>query len=123
MVEVPREDGRYFLCPSCGEFSRDGWYTVERVIIEYEWYFKPGNKWSSVEEVDKKEGEFLLARHTCGFETEEWDPDNFIVEVKGGKIVDVGDYWNAYFDELIELVGTENIDPELLAKYLERNLG
>ena len=123
MVRIPKEDGLYFLCPRCGKFSRDDWYTIERVIIEYRWYFKRGDEWSSDEKVDIKDSELLLTRHTCGFETEEEYPDDFIVKVKGGKIIGVGNYWATYFDKLIKLVGAENIDPELLAEYLDKNLG
>ena len=121
---VPREDGWYFLCPRCGKFSRDGWCTVESVTIEYEWRMDSNPEYFNIntDEVKRDESDLLLTRHVCGYETMAWRPDDFIVGVKGGKIIKVCDYWHVYFNKLIELVGTENIDPELLAKYLDKNL-
>ena len=96
------QEGRWVLvCPKCHEVSEGkGWTltfdAVEQanVVLDQENGFRTFTK---SEVVDR---ELAKASHECGFETYEWDADDFAVYLEGDTVKKVGAYWGTNMDEL-----------------------
>jgi len=119
------EDGWYLLCPECGKLSKGG-----------DWEEKYTNYMRGrVHLIEAEEGVFLdytdeeiedterrLAKHICGFTTESWNPEEFVVKIKDGKVVDLGEYWyDTSLQELEEVLRKNNLklDKEKVLKVVE----
>jgi len=103
-------EGWYILCPKCRALSKGGdWYerhtnvvVVKAFLLEIEDRLK---KEVRVEADFQDECIEDTTRDTawhdpCGFETTEWNTEDFVVHIEGKRIVGWGMYWDYYLDEL-----------------------
>jgi len=96
-----------FLCPKCGKL-------VDRlsVVADETNEYKVGidGFGETVWELDEViSSECAVVHHyDCDFETHEWRPDDFLVEIDDdGNIKPVGDYWSFFKEDFKRL--TENL--------------
>ena len=102
--------GWYVLCPKCRALSKGGdWYerhtnvvVVKAFLLEMEDRLK---KEVRVEADFQDECVEDKTRDTawhdpCGFETAEWNTEDFVVYIEGKRIVGWGMYWDYHLDEL-----------------------
>ena len=101
------EDGWHLVCPDCRKIDDEGWeeewsmYELDEITIETT---EEGDPLINYKKVEEEAGEHIRTIHKCGFESEEWRAVDFGLLIKGGKVVDVGNYWRYNLDELKEIL-------------------
>ena len=96
-----------FLCPECRKFVDEFYEGFD----EYsEWRVEPKqNETSDVEYVECVEQttvEHVRTFCDCGFESETYTAEDFIVEVDDERktVTPIGAYWKIYYDDFVDLV-------------------
>lgn len=96
------KDGFYYLCPKCKQFKKifyEVWYgrcyyAVELLEDGTQEYISNGNEADDI----------LRCSCECGFRNENYSAEEFIVEIKDGKIIiDKYSYWDEFFNDLEEI--------------------
>ena len=88
-----------FLCPQCGSLT-DYFTCIYHETREYTAFPDPqdvanvGYTSSDVINV-----ELMAVKHHCGFYTETYAPEDFLVVVTKDKIIPYGSYWDEHPDE------------------------
>jgi len=123
MPEKKFEDGWYVACPKCHAINKgEGW---EVFMVEHKVATVHIDN-SEIEYVDKDSGDVELTSimHSCGFYSEVYDVDEFMIRIENGQIVEVSDYWEEFKDELLELADANGliVSYEVIKDYILDNL-
>lgn len=123
MPEKKFEDGWYVACPRCHSINKgEGW---EALMVEHKTVTVRIDD-SEIEYVDKDSGDVELTSimHSCGFYSEVYDIDEFMVRIENDQIVEVTNYWDEFKDELLKLADVNDltVDFEVIKDYVIDNL-
>ncbi|WP_457641243.1 hypothetical protein [Persephonella sp.] len=92
---------KYIVCPKCQsieEIPTTNWRNVYREIAEYEVLDD-----DTEEKISSETEEFLYCYHSCGFESNNYGAEDFMVEVDEDNIKWKGSYWY-YNEEELEVI-------------------
>lgn len=101
---IDMENGIYLACPRCLELSKgDGWEQEVKEIYTENIRGIDITKTGEVRLITKKEpGEKFIESisHRCGFYSEVYGIDEFIIRIEDGTITEAGNYFIEFPDEL-----------------------
>lgn len=105
------KDRFYFLCPKCKKLSKyffGTWKQINKYTVTVtKGDIEPDFQYLEKDVLDEEHIRSECPK--CGAVSECYTPEEFLVEVKDGKIKPYGDYWLDHKDELKELVLKDEI--------------